>query len=87
MQLTTSWSCLVSHQLEEGRSLGPSWVSWNARVCSGEGKQMELDVVADQAPPGLGLAPKNGVCVKILMRDLLVDLSMDNIVHCILLRS
>ena len=43
---------------------------------------MELDVVADQAPPGLGLAPKNEVCVKILMRDLLVDLSMVNVVHC-----
>ena len=48
---------------------------------------MELDVVADQAPPDLGLTPKNGVCVKILMRDLLVDLPMDNIVHCSLLRS
>ena len=48
---------------------------------------MELDIVADQAPPGLGLALKNGVCVKILMRDLLVDLPMDNIVHHSLLRS
>ena len=55
---------------------------WNARVCYGEGKQVELDVVADQASRGLGLAPKNGVCVKILMRDLLVDLSMVNLVHC-----
>ena len=60
---------------------------WNARVCSGEGKQVELNVVADQAPPGLGLALKNGVCVNILMRDLLLDLSMDNIVHCSLLKS
>ena len=62
-------------------------MSWNARVCSGEGKQVELDIIADQAPPGLGLASKNGVCVKILMRDLLVDLPMDNIFHCSLLRS
>ena len=30
---------------------------------------MELDIVADQAPPDLGLAPKNGVCMKVLMRD------------------
>ena len=62
-------------------------MSWNARVCSGEGKQVEIDVVADQAPPALGLASKNGVCVKILMRDLLVDLPMDNMVHRSLLRS
>ena len=62
-------------------------MSWNAQVCSGEGKQVELDVVADQASPGLGLAPKNGICVKILMRDFLVDLSMVNIVHCSLLKS
>ena len=48
---------------------------------------MELDVVADQAPPSLGLAPENGVCVKILMRDLLVDLSMDNVVHFSFLKS
>ena len=48
---------------------------------------MELDIVADHAPPGLGLASKNGVCVKILMRDFLVDLPMDNIVHCSFLRS
>ena len=48
---------------------------------------MELNVVADQAPLDLGLPPKNGVCVKILMRDLLVDLSIDNIVHCSFLKS
>ena len=48
---------------------------------------MELDVLADQASPGLGLAPKNGVCAKILMRDFLVDLSMVNLVHCSLLKS
>ena len=48
---------------------------------------MEINVVADQAPPALGLASKNGVCVKILMRDLLVDRPMDNIVHRSLLRS
>ena len=75
------------HQQEEGRSLGPSWVLWTDRVCSGEGKQVELDIIADQAPPGLGLAPKNGVCVKILMRDLLVDLSKVNVVHFSLLKS
>ena len=62
-------------------------MSWNARVCSREGNQVELDVVVDQAPPDLGLVLKNGVCVKILMRDLLVDLSMDNVVHCSLLKS
>ena len=61
-------------------------MSWNARVCSGEGKQVELDIVADQAPPGQGLAPKNGVCVNVLMRDLLVDLSMVNVVHFSLLK-
>ena len=60
---------------------------WNAQVCSGEGKQVELDIVADQAPPGLGLASKNGVCVKILMRNLLVDLSKVNVVHFSLLKS
>ena len=61
-------------------------MSCNARVCSGEGKKVELDVVADQASPGLGLAPKNGVCVKILMRDSLVELSMVNVIHCGLLK-
>ena len=61
-------------------------MSWNARVCSGEGKQLELDIVADQAPPGLGLAPKNGVFVKVLMRDLLVDLSKVHVVHFSLLK-
>ena len=61
-------------------------MSWNAQVCFGEGKQVELEVVADPASPGLGLASKNEVCVKMLMRDLLVDLPMDNIVHCGLLR-
>ena len=48
---------------------------------------MELDVIEDQASPGLGLEPKNGLCVKILMRDLLADLSMVNVVHCSLLKS
>ena len=48
---------------------------------------MELDIVANQAPPGLGLASKNRVCLKILMRDLLVDLSKVNIVHFSLLKS
>ena len=48
---------------------------------------MELDIVANQASPGLRLAPKNGVCVKILMRDLLVDLSKVNVVHFTLLKS
>ena len=62
-------------------------MSWNARVCYREGKQVELGIVADQAPPGLGLAPKNGICVKVLMRDLLVDLSKVNIVHFSLLKS
>ena len=62
-------------------------MSWNARVCSGEGKQVELDIVADQAPAGLGLALKNGVCVKILMRDFLVDLSKVNVVHFSFLKS
>ena len=33
----------------------------NARVCSGEGEQEEIDVVANQAPPGLGLAPTRGL--------------------------
>ena len=62
-------------------------MSWNAQVCSGEGKQVKLDIVANQAPPGLGLAPKNGVCVKILMGDFLVDLSKVNVVHFSLLKS
>ena len=62
-------------------------MSWNARVCSGEEKQVELDIVADQALPCLGLAPKNKVCVKILMRDLLVDISKVNVVHFSLLKS
>ena len=48
---------------------------------------MELDIIADQAPPGLGLASKNGVCVKILMRDLLIDLSKVKVVHFSLLKS
>ena len=48
---------------------------------------MELYIVVDQAPPDLGLATKNGVCVKILMRDLLVDLSKVNVVHFTLLKS
>ena len=48
---------------------------------------MELDIVADQALPGLGLAPKNGVCVKVLMRDLLVELSKVKVVHFSLLKS
>ena len=48
---------------------------------------MELDIVVDQAPPRLGLAPKNGLCVKILMRDLLLDLSKVNVVHFTLLKS
>ena len=48
---------------------------------------MELDFVADQAPLGLGLAPKNRVCVKILMRDSGVDLSMVSVVHCSLPKS
>ena len=43
--------------------------------------------MADQVPPGLGLAPKNGVCVKILMRDLLVDLSKFNLVYFTFLKS
>ena len=77
---------VINHQQEEGRRLGPSWVPWNAQVCFGEGKQVELGIVADQAPPDLGLAPKNGVCVKILMRDLLVDLSKVNVVHFNLLQ-
>ena len=37
-------------------------MSWEARVFSGEGDQAEIDIVGDQAPPGLGLAPKRGVC-------------------------
>ena len=60
---------------------------WNALVCSGEGKHEELDIIMDQAPPGLGLAPKNGVCVKIVMRDLRVDLYKVNVVHFTLLKS
>ena len=48
---------------------------------------MELDIVADQAPPDLGLAPKNRACVKILMRDFFVDLSKVNVVHFSLLKS
>ena len=48
---------------------------------------MELDIVVDPAPPCLGLASKNGVCVKIQMRDLLVDLSKVNVVHFTLLKS
>ena len=48
---------------------------------------MEVDIVADQAPLGLGLAPKNGVCVKILMGDLLADLSKVNVVHFSFLKS
>ena len=48
---------------------------------------MELDIVADQAPPSLGLAPKSKVGVKIQMRDLLVDLSKVNVVHFSLLKS
>ena len=62
-------------------------MSWNAQVCSGEGKEVELEIVADQAPPSLGLAPKNGVCLKILMRVLFVDLSKVNEVHYSLLKS
>ena len=37
-------------------------MSWDARVCSGEGDQAELNIVADQAPTSLGLAPKRGLC-------------------------
>ena len=48
---------------------------------------MELDIVADQAPPDLGLAPKNRVCVKVMMRVLFVDLSKVNVVHLSLLKS
>ena len=48
---------------------------------------MELDIVEDQALPSLGLAPKDEVCVKILMRFLFVDLSMVNVVHFSLLKS
>ena len=48
---------------------------------------MELDIVVDQAPRSLGLAPKNGVCVKVLMIYLLVELSMVNVVHFSLLKS
>ena len=48
---------------------------------------MELNIVADQASPGLGLALKNRLCVKILMRDLLVDLSKVNVVHFTLFES
>ena len=59
---------------------------WNARVFFGEEKQVELGIVADQSPPGLGLAPKNRVCVKILMRDFHVDLSKVNVVHFSLLK-
>ena len=35
---------------------------WDARVCSGEGDQEDLDIVANQAPLDLGLAPKWGLC-------------------------
>ena len=52
-----------------------------------KGKQEELDVIADQESPCLGLVSKNGVCAKILMRDLLVDLFMVNLVHCSLPKS
>ena len=48
---------------------------------------MKIDIVADQTPLSLGLAPKNGVCVKILMRDLLVNLSKVDVIHFSLLIS
>ena len=41
----------------------------------------------DQVPRSLGLASKNEICVKILMRDLLVELSKVNVVHFTLLES
>ena len=43
-----------------GEKLTPSWTLRDAQVCSGEGDQKELDIVVDQASPGLGLAPKKG---------------------------
>ena len=30
-------------------------------MCSGEGEQEEIDVVANQAPPSLGLEPTRGL--------------------------
>ena len=48
------------HQQEEGRSLDPSLASSEARVCSGEGEQEKIDVIGNQTPPSLGLAPKRG---------------------------
>ena len=56
----------------------------DARFCFGEGDQVALGVVADQAPHVVG---ELGVCEKILMRDLLVGLSKDNVVHFTLLKS
>ena len=76
----------AGYQKEEGRSLGPSLAFWDARGCFGEGDQAELNIVEDQAPPNLGMETKE-VYVRILMRDLLASLSLDNLGRLALLKS